>query len=410
MSWAFWLWIGLSIVGALLLLCPSLLAQPAPASASKPGNRAESKPTVLILPFENLSKAPGLEWVGESFPEVLGQRLAGARPRITTREERLRAFDRAGVPATSYPSRALVFLIAEQLDVDYVVLGTYDFNGQTFTAACQQLDMKREHLSPRMVESGPLPKLVDVQTALAWDLLRLNDSGLITSRDGFVAAAAPIRLDALENYTRGVIAATPADRIKYFREALRLNPDYLEAQLALGEAYVGSKQFDLGETTLSKIPESSPLAKKAEFLEGLSALQAGRLEKAESWYSDLVAREPSPEGYNNLGVTRARRGEASALESLRKASETDPDDADYRFNLAVELFRKGDAAASTRELRKFLEAVPSDAEGKALMESLVAASDPKYSASAPAPKLPPLRVKSLYAGNRVEAGEAGGKP
>ena len=367
---------------------------------SQSGRNAEgSRPvrkSVLIVPFENISKAPGIEWVAESFPEVLGQRLTGGSLQILTREERLRAFDRTGVPSTLHVSHATMFRIAEELDVDYVLLGTYDFDGQTFTAVCQRLDVKRERLSRKMTESGPLQRLIEIQTALSWDMLRLDDPLLTSSRDAFVAAAPPIRLDALENYTRGIVATTPADKIKYFREALRLNPSYADAQLALGEAYVGAKQYELAEGVLEKIPEGQPSAIEAQFLMGLTALQAGHLEKAESTFADLAAREPAPEILNNLGVARARRGESTALQALQKAAEADPDDADYRFNLAVELFRKGDATTSTRELRRFLEAKPADPEGKALMEALVAASDPKYAASAPPPKLPPQRIKTRY--------------
>ena len=35
--------------------------------------------TLVILPFENASSAPGLEWIGEAFPEVLGPRMASGK-------------------------------------------------------------------------------------------------------------------------------------------------------------------------------------------------------------------------------------------------------------------------------------------------------------------------------------------
>jgi tetratricopeptide (TPR) repeat protein len=351
---------------------------------------------LLIAPFENVSKAPGIEWIGESFPEVLGQRLAGGTMQAMSRNDRLHALDRAGMPSGLHPSRATLFRIAEQLDLDYVVIGTYDFDGHTFTATCQRLDVKHAHLSNKISESGPLLKLIDIQTALAWDLLRLDDAALITSRDAFVAAAPPIRLDSLENYTRGVIANSSAEKVKYFREALRINPSYAEPQMALGEAYFDAKQYDPAATALAKVPSSNPSAGRAEFLLGLCDLYLGQPDKAEATFADLAARVPLPEVYNNLGVARSRLGKPTALEALQKAADTDPEDADYRFNLAVALSRKGDATASTREVRTFLAANPNDVEAKALLETLVAASDPKYAASALAPKLPLERAKRSY--------------
>lgn len=369
---------------------PAIFSQATPA-----GSAAELRKSVLIAPFENISKAPGIEWIGESFPEVVGQRLDGDLQPMS-RNDRLRAFDRSGMPSGLHPSRATMFRIAEQLDLDYVVIGTYNFDGQTFTAVCQRLDVKRAHLSKRITESGPLIKLIDIQTALAWDLLRLDDAALTTSRDAFVAAAPPIRLDSLENYTRGVMASSSAEKIRYFKEALRINPGYGEAQMALGEAYFDAKEYDHAAAALAKVPPSHPSAGRAQFLLALCDLYLGQPDKAEPTLADLSTRVPLPEVYNNLGVARARMGKATALDPLQKAAETDPGDADYRFNLALALFRKGDALGSTREIRTFLVANPDDAEAKSLLEALVAGSDPKFAASAPPPKLPSERIKRTY--------------
>src|SRR5277367_628148 len=49
----------------LFLLSAAALAQ-GPAAAGQ---------TVLVAPFENQSKAPGIEWISDSFPELLQERL-----------------------------------------------------------------------------------------------------------------------------------------------------------------------------------------------------------------------------------------------------------------------------------------------------------------------------------------------
>jgi TolB-like protein len=89
--------------------------------------------TVLVVPFENQSKAPGIEWIGDSFPELLQSRLNSPTLYVLPREDRLRAYDRMGIPARIRTSRATLYRMAEQMDVDYVVLGEYNFDGQTFS-------------------------------------------------------------------------------------------------------------------------------------------------------------------------------------------------------------------------------------------------------------------------------------
>ena len=97
--------------------------------------------------------------------------MASRQIYIISREDRIFAFDHAGIPGAAHPSRATTYSVAEQMDADYVVFGDYDFDGKTFTAKAQLLDMKKLRLAPTVQSSGPLTSLIDIQTDLAWQLL-----------------------------------------------------------------------------------------------------------------------------------------------------------------------------------------------------------------------------------------------
>ncbi len=73
-----------------------------------------------MMPFENNSTTPGLDWIGEAFPEVLSTRLKSDSLYLIERDDRLNALDRLGIPATARPSRATVYQVAQELDADYV--------------------------------------------------------------------------------------------------------------------------------------------------------------------------------------------------------------------------------------------------------------------------------------------------
>src|ERR1700722_16020082 len=193
--------------------------------------------TVLVVPFENQSKAPGIEWIGDSFPELLQERLNPPTLYVLPREDRLRAYDRLGIPVGIRPSRATIYRMAEQMDVDYVVLGGYNFDGQTFSVKAQLLDMRRPRLLPEITASGPLVQLIDIQTGLSWDILRSLYPDLAITRSAFLGKASAVRLDALESYIKGMTAAAAEQQIQQFHEALRLSPEYPAASLRLGEAY-----------------------------------------------------------------------------------------------------------------------------------------------------------------------------
>jgi tetratricopeptide (TPR) repeat protein len=321
-----------------------------------------SSQTVLVMPFENASGAPGLEWIAEAFPAVLRQRLNSPAIFVLNREDRLRAYDRAGIPAQVHPSRATIYRLAEQMDVDYVILGRYTFDGRSFTAHAQLLDMRSPKLLPEVAESGLLPELINLQTALSWDILRSLRPSFATSKEAFVNAAQPIRLDAFENYIRGILAPSTADRVSHLREAVRLNPSFSEAWLELGKTYYSQRQYEPAFNAFGQVPAADPAAREANFYRGLSAYCLGEFAKAESAFEFVAARLPLSQVFNNLGVVTSRLGKKSAAEYFQKAVQEDPNDPDYRFNLAVALYRNGDQAGATRELKQCLALRPFDAE------------------------------------------------
>jgi tetratricopeptide (TPR) repeat protein len=327
--------------------------------------------TLLVTPFEDHSTTAGLEWISEAFPEVLGQRMVSEHVYIIGREDRLFAFEQAGVAGAAHPSRATTYSVAEQMGADYVVFGDYDYDGKTFTAKAQLLDMKKLHLAPLVQSSGPLTSLIDIQTDLAWQLLKQFAAPPNMTRAQFLQAAKPIRLDALEKYTRGILATNRQQEMRYIREAIRLNPNYTVAILQLGKLYYDGHEYESAASWLGRIPKDDPLAGEANFLLGMAEFYRGNYEKAYAAFSFLASRLPLTEVYNNMGVVEGRRGRrAAAIEHFTKAVNTDPSDPDYRFNLAVELYKNGDNAGAAQQLREELQRRPNDAEAKALLENI----------------------------------------
>lgn len=378
------------VITLLIGLCGPAFAQRAPL----PGK------TLLVLPFQNTSKVPGLDWIGESFPEVLGPRLSGFF--VIDRQERVNAFDRLGLPANLRPTRATAYEIAQAMEVDYVILGSYAYDGQSFSVRAQVLDMQRLHLSQPVIASGSLPSLIQVETLLALDLMHVLAPNLAASRSGFLSAQPAPRLDAFEAYMRGLVASSRAEKIAHFREAVRLNPAYVPAIFHLGKSYYEARDYGSAASWLERIPRSDSLAREASFYLGISEYYRGQYEKAQNAFDFVAARLPLTEVYNNLGVVAGRRGQRSASAYFQRAVDADPRDPDYRFNLAIALARNGDSTGASRQLRELLALKPSDGEAKSLLDSLShlgGAAGTVAGASSPKPlepKLPLERIKRNY--------------
>lgn len=324
----------------------------------------------LVVPFENRSNAPGLDWIGEAFSEVLSQRMASVQLSPISRDERVYAFDRLGLPTNARISRATLLRIADEMDLDYVVTGSYTFDGRTFTVRAQAVELRRLRLLPEITETGALTQLADIQSGTAWSLLRSIDNAYPIAKTTFTNQAPPVRLDALESYIRGVISSSRTEKLKNFRNAVRLNPEYAEALLQLGKAYFEGKEYESASQAFLKVPKTSPLSNEASFYLGLASYYTGNLERAETAFHSLAQKMPLIEVFNNLGVVTARRGKPNSIEYIQRAAQADAGDADYRFNYAVALYRRGDNQAAARQLREALAIRPNDSEAKSLLEQI----------------------------------------
>src|SRR3984957_2351573 len=390
-------------VSAFLLFCSFIGAQ----NDLDPGRTAAAQSTagqtIVVIPFENLSPTPGLEWLSDSFPETFHEQLNSPVLYVASRADRLRGYDRQGFPVGVHPSRATLYRLAEQMDIDYAVLGSYRYDGTRLTVTAQLLDMRGQKLLPTVTESAPIADLGALQSALAWDLLRQIRADYSVSKEKYVAAVVPVRLDALENYVRGMLATSADEKVQHYREAVRLNPDYMQAWLELGKTYYAQHSYEAAIAALTQPQQSlSPsgatsgsVAREANFYLGLSTYAHGDFAKAESAFEFVAARLPLAEVYNNLGVVAARRGQKKAVEYFEKAVQNDPSDPDYHFNLGVTLAQAGNRSDAVRELRAALDQRPNDADAKILLESLTPPAGSVLLASATA-KDSPERIKNNY--------------
>jgi tetratricopeptide (TPR) repeat protein len=379
-----------TLLALLLLLTAMTFAQSAPGTQ-----------TVLVLPFDNSTHQPGLEWISEAFPEVLGQRLDTESLFLISREDRQYAFDRMGIPVNLHASRATLYRIASQLDADYIILGSYSYDGQTLTARAQLLDMKALRLSPDLVESGPLNQLIAIESALAWDVLRQIRPAFSEPRKDFLLRVPAIRLDAFESFIRGVVAGAAADKIRYLKAAVAINPQYAQPILLLAKTYFAEREYEQAAQWFARLPADDPATSEAHFLLGLCEYHLGRFEKASAAFKTTAERVPLTEVLNNAGAAESRLGHRDAAAFFEKAVAADPSDPDYHFNLALALCRKGDLTGAQRQLRETLSRRPSDAEARQFQESLIAVTSAASTAAtgtAPVhpPALPLPRIKSNY--------------
>jgi tetratricopeptide (TPR) repeat protein len=321
---------------------------------------------LLVLPFDNRTGQPSLEWIREAAPALLSSRFASAGFAPMSRADRLYALDHLGLPQGFQPSRASSIKLAQTLDANWIVVGNYINDGSAIIAEARIVDVPRMTMGIPVTTRGEMHDLVAVFDSLAWKLTRQLDPAFNVSQETFVAAGANLSLEAFEQYIRGITESDQPERLRHLQEAVKLSPGFSPAWIALGREDYQGQQYEQAAAAFAKVGSDDPDALEAGFYRGLSLMFSGNYVQAEVAFARVARVLPLAEVLNNQGVAISRQGhDGTAM--FRQASSADPGAVDYHFNLAVSLKRRGNGPEALAELNQSLKLRPNDSEAQGLL-------------------------------------------
>ena len=378
---------------AFLQLSGIAAAQSEPAGAIPEPTPPGSGRILLVLPFDNRTPAvapvstpssaratgstatdsaspdsASLDWLREAAPAILNARFTSAGLTPLTREDRIYALDHLGLPETFQPSRATALRIAQTLDANFICIGDYAVVNGTLTLKAHLVDVDKLRQGPETTESGSIAKLIPLLNSLAWQLTHQVDPGFNVAEETFRAAGGNIRLDAFEQYIRGISETNVAEQLRHLKRATELSPEFTAAWLATAKLQFRSQQYEQAAVSFGKVKRGDPNELESEFYRGLSLIFSGNYPRAAEAFAAIARVLPLPEVVNNEAVADSRLAH-DATPLFRQAVAADPNDADYHFNLAVSLRRHGDTAGALAELAQSLKLHPNDSEAKALQQN-----------------------------------------
>ena len=309
---------------------------------------------MLVVPFEVADRDPRAVWLGEAAAVLLGDALRAMQLPALTRAERVRAFEEANLPIDGRLSLASLVRVGHLVLASDLIVGTVRLSGEELVIDARRIRLDTGRLVEQTTDRAPLPELFALHERLARRLM-----GRQPTAGGTPAPTAPRPgrpLGAFENYIKGVIAEQPAAQIRFLQAALRLAPRDARTRLALGEVYADQGDHTRALAEAQAVPATAPLSRRARFLAGRSLVELARLDEAFQTFRGLADERPTAALYNNLGVIQIRRGSSPQTGKpayfFTKASELDPEEADYFFNLGYAYWLEKDAQAAVYWLRE----------------------------------------------------------
>jgi len=320
--------------------------------------------TILVFPFENVTNDRTLDWIGEGISQLIIERLQPEHGIWTfSREERLGAFEKLGIPETATVSRATALKLGWDMGADHVVTGRFAGTADNFQIVARVVDMDAGAATEVTIE-GKLQDVIPLSMSVAWRILKKAVPDTVSPEADYTARP-PVPRSAFENYIRGILTQDFQKRSELLQTAVRLHPQYGPALFELGRISHLQRDFKDSNQWLQKIPETSYLRRQASFLMGLNYFYLADYAPATTVFQTL------PAVYDvllNLGAAFSQNGDRdSAADAWRRAIDTDSLASDAFFNLGYLSLIKDDLESAARNLTESLKLRGRDSEALFLL-------------------------------------------
>jgi len=231
--------------GLIAFLFPSLSPIPNPQSPirtqeAQPALPLPDKPSIVVLPFVNMSKDPDQDYFSDGLTEV----LTGDLSKISS------LFVIARNSAFTYKGKAVkVQDVGREMGVRYVLEGSVQKADQRVRITTQLIDATTGYHLWSEQYNRPLQDIFALQDEIVQKIVTTLKLQLTLAEQGFLVRKHTDNLEAYDYFLRGVEyhwrftqeANTQARQM--YEKALALDPQYAEAYTWLGWTYVSEWVF-----------------------------------------------------------------------------------------------------------------------------------------------------------------------
>ncbi len=333
---------------------------------------ARAQTGVLVMPFENVTRDARIFWLGEASAVLLTDDVNALGGDAVTRQERKRAFARLQVPPAATLTDATLIRIGQVVGAAEIVVGTLQLEGDVLVVKARRIALDTGRVQANITERGRVAELFATFERLARQIAPPSQ----TSSEEIRRLHPSVEVFA--NFIKGLLAETPQTAVNYLWAALRAQPSFERARLALWDVYANQGDYGHALDAIAAIPPDSPNARRVQFLNGLAKLELKQYEDAYKIFTALSEEQPTAVVLNNLGVLQLRRF-APAQTGLPVyffdlAVKADTEDSDYAFNLGYAYWLSRDIQASIYWLREAVRRNRADADAHFVLGTALAAS------------------------------------
>ena len=306
-----------------------------PAASTGPGSEAreevvrlepiaDTRPSVAVLYFDNLTGDDSLDWLRGGLTDLLVTDLSQSPElRVLTTDALYEILDELGSLDARVTSAAVVREVAARADVDHVVVGSFIRAGDTFRLSARLQDVESGNVTAAETVEGigedSVFASVDSLTRRIKDRLAVPIAASpVVDRD--LSDVTTSSMHAYRCYTDGVSLISQSrneEAIPVFERALEIDPEFAMAFAKLSIVYNNLRDFDEARVWSERAIEHADRLTERErlYIEGRYYSQDAetRLQSIEAYEAALALYPDDTASRNNLAI------QYSALEQYDKA-------------------------------------------------------------------------------------------
>jgi adenylate cyclase len=231
-----------------------------PAAIERMAHPLPEKPSIAVLPFNNMSGDSEQDYIGDGLSENIISALSVSSELFVI--ARNSTFTYRGKPVK-------VQKVAEDLGVQYVLEGSIQKSGNRLRVTAQLIDALTGHHLWSEVYNRKIKELFDLQDEITKKIMVSLQVELSGSEDLRVYAKSTDNLEAWKHYIKGVELyenLNAKDNLKareHFETALELDPKFVAALSKLAETHDQDVVFEWNDSPINSMNRAIELAQKA---------------------------------------------------------------------------------------------------------------------------------------------------
>jgi len=303
--------------------------------ASKQKDSLPDKPSIVVLPFDNLSDDPEQEYFADGMTDELITDLSKISGLLVISRN----------SSSTYKEKTVnVRQVANELNVKYVLEGSIQRADDRVRIRAQLIDGTTDHHMWAESYDGVMENIFDLQDEITKKIAAVLAVKLTSGELNRFANKETTNIEAYDAFVKGwehLHRETPDDSIQaisFFKEAIKLDPMYSRAHAALAWTYLSSSLRFRWHEVFNVLIQFRLLARK---------------------HSDLAMRNPTSTAHlvaSKMALHRRRYEDSVTHAQLALAF--DANDPDANLNMAEVLIATGKPAEGLTYVNKTIKLDP----------------------------------------------------